>query len=56
MLWLPIDEAISLAEKDNTTDYEGKFIQQREVIFLKKARQMIKTDSKLKKINFKELN
>ena len=33
-----IDEAIQLLEKDTPTDYEGKFIQQRDLLFLQQAK------------------
>lgn len=35
-----IDAAIELLEKDSPTDYEGKFIKQRDLIFLRQAKDL----------------
>src|SRR3989339_1945165 len=40
LVWLPLDEAISKVENDKPTNYEGSFIQQRDIVFLKKVQQM----------------
>jgi 8-oxo-dGTP pyrophosphatase MutT (NUDIX family) len=40
LVWLPLDEAISKVESDKPTDYEGSFIQKRDLVFLKKVKQM----------------
>jgi 8-oxo-dGTP diphosphatase len=37
LLWLPLKEAIIKLENDKPLDYEGIFIQERDLIFLKKA-------------------
>jgi len=50
VLWLTLDEAISKIENDNTKDYHGRCLKQRDLTILLKARQMIKTDSKLRKL------
>lgn len=42
VVWLPIDEAIAAIENDKTNDYDGQFIQKRDLTFLKKAKQLIK--------------
>lgn len=44
LLWLPLDDAISKVENDKPENYSGFFIQQRDIIFLKKAKQIIKVD------------
>lgn len=36
-----IDEAIELLKKDTPTDYEGKFIQQRDILFLQEAKSIV---------------
>jgi 8-oxo-dGTP pyrophosphatase MutT (NUDIX family) len=36
--WVGLDEAISMLEKDEPTDYQGHFIKQRDLIFLKEAK------------------
>jgi ADP-ribose pyrophosphatase YjhB (NUDIX family) len=36
-----IDDAIRMLEQDKPTDYEGKFIQQRDLIFLRAAKTLI---------------
>ncbi len=40
LVWLPLDEAIFKVENDKPTNYEGSFIQQRDIVFLKKVQQM----------------
>ena len=42
LIWVPIDEAIQLIKSDETEDYEGKFIQERDLAFLKEAKKLIK--------------
>jgi 8-oxo-dGTP diphosphatase len=37
LLWLPLREAITKLENDKPLDYEGIFIQERDLIFLKKT-------------------
>ncbi|MDP1709298.1 MAG: NUDIX domain-containing protein [Candidatus Komeilibacteria bacterium] len=41
LVWLTLDEAISQLEKDKPEDYEGPFIQKRDLVFLKKAKQIL---------------
>jgi len=41
LLWMTLDEAISKVENDKPTNYEGSFIQQRDIVFLKKAQQRL---------------
>lgn len=41
LIWLPLEEAIAKITNDTTDDYEGGFILQRDLIFLKKAQQII---------------
>lgn len=41
LVWLFLDEAISKIESDKPINYEGAFIQQRDLEFLKKAKQKI---------------
>ena len=40
LVWLPLDEAISKVENDKPTNYDGFFIQKRDIVFLKKVKQM----------------
>lgn len=40
LIWISLDEAISKVRNDKPTNYEGKFIQQRDLIFLKTVKQM----------------
>lgn len=40
IVWLSLDEAISKVENDKPENYEGVFIQKRDIIFLKKVQQM----------------
>lgn len=41
MVWLPFDEAISTIENNKPTNYEGSFIQKRDLRFLQKAQEII---------------
>jgi 8-oxo-dGTP diphosphatase len=41
--WLPLDEAISKVRSDKPRDYEGPFIQERDLLFLKTAKQILST-------------
>jgi 8-oxo-dGTP pyrophosphatase MutT (NUDIX family) len=43
LVWLPLDQAIAKLEADNPTNFEGTFIVQRDLTFLKKAQIVIKT-------------
>lgn len=38
--WLPLDTAIIQLEKDEPTDYQGKFIQERDLVFLKEVKKI----------------
>lgn len=40
VVWLRLDEAISTVENDKPTNYEGFFIQKRDIVFLKRAKQL----------------
>jgi len=42
LLWLPLSEAIAKLENDKPLDYEGIFIQERDLVFLKKAGELKK--------------
>jgi ADP-ribose pyrophosphatase YjhB (NUDIX family) len=42
LIWIDIDNAINLFEKDNPSDYTAKFIVSRDLIFLKKAKELLK--------------
>ena len=42
LAWVSLDEAINLLENDNPSDYHGKFIKQRDSVFLREARNLIK--------------
>ncbi|KKP70001.1 hypothetical protein A2X44_02190 [candidate division CPR3 bacterium GWF2_35_18] len=42
LIWITLDEAIAQLQKDQPTDYEGKFIQKRDLHFLQKAKEVIK--------------
>jgi 8-oxo-dGTP diphosphatase len=46
--WVPIDEAISLVENDDSDCYEGKFIKERDLTLLKKAKEFFLIDESLK--------
>lgn len=41
--WVPIDEAVGILEKDEPNNYMGKFIQSRDVLFLRKACEILKS-------------
>ncbi len=41
IVWLSLKDAISKVENDKPENYEGSFIQKRDIEFLKKARQII---------------
>jgi 8-oxo-dGTP diphosphatase len=41
LIWLSLDEAILRIKNDSPEDYEGKFIQQRDLTLLKKAKEII---------------
>ena len=38
LLWVPLDEAISLLEHDMPQNYEGIFVQKRDLAFLNEAK------------------
>lgn len=40
LVWLSLDEAISKVESDKPENYGGSFVQKRDVVFLKKVKQM----------------
>lgn len=40
--WVPLEEAVSILEKDEPNNYIGKFIQSRDLLFLKKACEILK--------------
>ena len=45
LVWLSLNEAISKLKNDKPTNYEGFFIQKRDIIFLKKVKKLnLKTD------------
>jgi 8-oxo-dGTP diphosphatase len=44
LVWLPLEEAIARIESDRPNNYEGSFIQKRDLRFLKKARQMMRAE------------
>jgi len=41
LVWLSLDNAIAQVESERPTDYEGSFVQKRDIVFLKTARQRI---------------
>lgn len=41
LIWVPLDEAIKLSENDKPENYEGKFIQERDPVFLYEAKKMV---------------
>ncbi len=43
IVWLSLDDAISALEHDLPDDYEGPFIQRRDWVFLKKAKQILQS-------------
>jgi len=40
LVWMTLDEAIKKCKKDKPTNYEGKFIQERDLTFLQEARKI----------------
>ena len=42
ILWVTVDEAISLIENDKPDDYEGSIIVQRDLVLLKEANSILK--------------
>jgi ADP-ribose pyrophosphatase YjhB (NUDIX family) len=40
-IWVPIEKAISLIEEADTDNYQGKFIRERDLLFLKEAFRLI---------------
>jgi len=40
LIWVPIDEAINKIESDKPDNYEGTFIQKRDLVLLKKAKEL----------------
>ncbi len=42
IVWLPLKDAISQVENDKPENYEGSFIQKRDLEFLKKAEQVVR--------------
>ncbi len=42
LIWITLNKAIKLVEKSRPSDYSGRFIVKRDLIFLKKAREMLK--------------
>ena len=44
IIWLSLEEAISTVENDNPNDYEGYFNQKRDLVFLKRAKQLIQSN------------
>ena len=53
LVWLSLNEAISKVENDRPENYEGSFIQKRDIIFLKKVKQ---NESFLTKYTFSNTN
>jgi len=43
VVWLSLNDAISKVENDKPEHYEGFFIQKRDIVFLKKAKQILQT-------------
>jgi len=41
LIWVSLDDAISLLENDNPKDYSGSFITKRDLILLKKTKEVI---------------
>ena len=48
LLWMSIDDAIYKVKNDKPTNYEGPFIQKRDLVFLKKAKSMVKASKTAK--------
>lgn len=44
LVWMSLDEAIKKCQRDKPTNYEGKFIQERDLCFLKKTKQILKSN------------
>jgi 8-oxo-dGTP diphosphatase len=44
VVWLSLNDAISKVEKDKPKNYEGSFIQKRDIEFLKKAKQILRAN------------
>ena len=42
LVWVTLDEAIKLIKNDRPDNYEGRFIVERDIVFLEKAREMKK--------------
>jgi ADP-ribose pyrophosphatase YjhB (NUDIX family) len=40
--WVPLEEAVNILENDRPNNYMGKFIQSRDLLFLKKAYEILK--------------
>ena len=40
--WVGIDEAQKLLEGDSPTDYEGRFIKERDTVFIREAIKLLK--------------
>ena len=47
--WVPIKRAVELLQADEPTNYLGRFIQKRDLIFLKKASQLLREKSVLQR-------
>ncbi len=41
LIWVTLDEAIKLLKDDKPTNYEGKFIQERDLAFLEEAKNLV---------------
>jgi ADP-ribose pyrophosphatase YjhB (NUDIX family) len=55
--WIPLEEAVSILENDIPDDYVGKFIQSRDLLFLKKAYGILKvnkSDTNLKDVEIED--
>lgn len=44
LVWLNLEEAIKTLENDKPDNYEGSFIQTRDLLFLKKAKEILETN------------
>jgi len=44
-LWLPLDEAIEIVKNNQPENYEGKFVQARELTFLEEAKNIMKNQA-----------
>ena len=47
IIWLSLDEAIFKVENDKPENYEGSFVQKRDIVFLKKMKDIKKTISQI---------